>query len=68
MNNISKFRNQIGLTQAQLAEHLGWSQPRIANYETGVRKPSLFVAREIVAGLNRLGCKVSLDDVFPLQQ
>lgn len=67
MNNIAKIRNQIGVTQTQLASSIGWSQPRIANYETGTRKPSLAVARQIIVALNILGANVSLDDVFPVK-
>ncbi|MFC2544525.1 MAG: helix-turn-helix domain-containing protein, partial [Aggregatibacter sp.] len=34
MNNISQIRGQLGITQRELAHHIGWGQPRIANYET----------------------------------
>lgn len=65
MNNISKFRKSTGMTQAQFAEHLGWGQSRIANYEKNNRTPSLKNSRQIVTAFNQLGCKVTLDDVFP---
>lgn len=48
MNNLSQIRGQLGITQRQLANYIGWSQPRIANYETGLRSPSLSVAQKIV--------------------
>lgn len=67
MNKISQIRNQLGITQLQLAEHIGWKQPRIANYETGTRAPSLEVAQKIVSALNTLGAKVCIEDVFPFQ-
>lgn len=52
MNNLSQIRGQLGITQRQLANHIGWSQPRIANYETGLRSPLLSVAQKIVQTLN----------------
>ncbi|HHF6990512.1 TPA: helix-turn-helix transcriptional regulator [Haemophilus influenzae] len=67
MNNLSQIRGQLGITQRQLANHIGWSQPRIANYETGLRSPSLSVAQKIVQALNTLGSKVCIEDVFPPQ-
>lgn len=65
MNNIKKYRKKAGLTQAKLAESLGWKQSRIGNYETRSRKPDLDTARDIVDGLNKLGVDCGLDDVFP---
>ncbi|WP_080078065.1 transcriptional regulator, partial [Salmonella enterica] len=44
---------------------IGWGQSRIANYELNIRTPSLSDCRSIVEGLKKLGCKCSLDDVFP---
>ena len=67
MNNISQIRGQLGITQRELAHHIGWGQPRIANYETGLRAPSLLVAQKIVQALNSLGAKVCIEDVFPSQ-
>ncbi|MEX4272909.1 helix-turn-helix domain-containing protein [Haemophilus influenzae] len=64
MNNLSQIRGQLGITQRQLANHIGWSQPRIANYETGLRSR---VAQKIVQTLNSLGAKVCIEDVFPPQ-
>ncbi|HDR1413966.1 helix-turn-helix transcriptional regulator [Pasteurella multocida subsp. multocida] len=67
MNKIAQIRNELGITQSQLAERIGWKQPRIANYEAGIRMPSLIVAQEIVKALNSFGAKKSIDDVFPVQ-
>lgn len=66
MNNLAKVRENIGITQKQLANQLGYGQPRIANYETGSRTPSLAETRRIVSALNRLGATTTLDDVFPV--
>ncbi|AHG75407.1 Cro repressor protein [Mannheimia varigena USDA-ARS-USMARC-1296] len=65
MNKIADFRKELNVTQAQLAEKIGWTQPRIANYETGLRTPSLQDGRKIVRALNAFGLSVSFDDVFP---
>lgn len=65
MNHLSKVRKSIGLTQSQLACLCGWKQSRIANYEIGIRKPSLNECRAIINALNKSGAKCSLDTVFP---
>ncbi|MDA3979548.1 helix-turn-helix transcriptional regulator [Gallibacterium sp. AGMB14963] len=67
MNNLSKIRKSLGITQKQLATAFGCNQSRIANYESGHRVPSLANARKIVDALNCFGANVSIDDVFPLQ-
>lgn len=67
MNNLSIYRSQTGLSQAQFAKELNWWQSRIGNYEAGTRTPSLLAARKIVKKLNSLGVNCSLDDVFPAE-
>jgi transcriptional regulator with XRE-family HTH domain len=41
MNAIRRLRDRTGLTQAQLAEIAGTSQPTIAAYEAGLKSPTL---------------------------
>ena len=41
MNLVARLRRSTGLTQAALAELAGTSQPTIAAYETGAKRPSL---------------------------
>ncbi|WP_434681404.1 helix-turn-helix transcriptional regulator [Pseudomonas sp. R1-18] len=65
MNHVRTIRKHAGITQAQLRRALGWNQSRVANYESGLRRPGLSDARQIVAALNLLGARCSLDDVFP---
>lgn len=65
MNSIASERKKIGITQAVLAEHIGWVQSRIGNYESSARRPDLNSCRQIVDALNRLGGNCTLDDVFP---
>src|SRR5690606_38919090 len=64
MNKISSFREKAGTSQTALAEALGWSQGRLSNYEPKRRQPSLADSRAIVAALNRLGVRCTLDQVF----
>lgn len=40
-DNILRHRDRLGLTQRQLAEKAGLSQPAVAQYELGQKKPSL---------------------------
>jgi putative transcriptional regulator len=65
MNHVRTIRKHAGITQAELRRALGWNQSRVANYESGLRRPGLSDARQIVAALNLLGARCSLDDVFP---
>ncbi|WP_241591419.1 MULTISPECIES: helix-turn-helix transcriptional regulator [Rosenbergiella] len=65
MNLIAEKRKTIAVSQDALAQKLGWSQSRIANYERLKRTPSLEVARLIIDALKSLGCECSLDEVFP---
>lgn len=65
MNKIAQVRKDLGITQVQLALKLGCGQGRIANYELGIRVPSLATARKIVTALNSFGANLSVDDVFP---
>lgn len=67
MNLIAEKRKEAGVTQAGLAKMLGWSQARIANYETSARIPSLTASRQIISALNKLGLDCTLDNVFPPQ-
>jgi len=47
MNAIAQYRIAHGLTQQQLADRLGVSQPLICLLESGVRKPSPLLAIQI---------------------
>lgn len=66
MNRISELRGRA-VSQALLADRLGWSQGRLSNYESGRRVPSLADSRAITVALNSLGIECDLDDVFPWQ-
>jgi transcriptional regulator with XRE-family HTH domain len=49
--NVGKARNQLGLTQAQLAEAVGVAQPRIAEVERGDANPRLITLAKIAHAL-----------------
>lgn len=65
MNNMKQIRRQVKLTQAQLAMLVGSTQGAISHYETGRRRPSLNLSRDIVHAFVDAGVKASVDDVFP---
>ena len=67
MNLIAQYRKKGNISQLALAQQIGWNQPRLANYESNLRTPSLEDSRRIVAALNALGVFCSLDEVFPPQ-
>lgn len=67
MNLIAQYRKKENISQLALAQQIGWNQPRLANYESNLRTPSLEDSRRIVAALNALGVFCSLDEVFPPQ-
>lgn len=53
---MRRARNAAGLTQPQLAARAECTQPRISQYESGARTPSLAMAAKIAQVLD-----VSLD-------
>ncbi len=65
MNRIKETREAAGISQVALYRALGWSQGRLSNYEQGARKVGLDEARSLVSALNSMGCKCTLDEVFP---
>lgn len=49
--NIKRLREQKELTQGELAKMVGISQPMIAQYEMGIKIPSVAVAVELAKKL-----------------
>lgn len=43
-DNLKKLRERAGLTQAELAEAIGIAQPTLAQYELGLKVPSIITA------------------------
>lgn len=52
---IKELRVAAGLTQGQLAEQVGVSQPAVAQWETGVNEPNLANA---IAMARALSCTI----------
>lgn len=55
-NSIKKFRERAGLTQAQLAEKLGFSVDSIRRYEAGISEPRWSDIAAMCALFAKLGC------------
>lgn len=54
--SLKEARCRKDMTQKELAEFLGISQPILSQYETGKRVPNLVISRRIAAALD-----ISLD-------
>ncbi len=50
--NIKKYRERKGLTQIELAEQLGISQPLIARYENDTKLPTSLMVIALADALN----------------
>ncbi|TDF41930.1 XRE family transcriptional regulator [Alteromonadaceae bacterium M269] len=67
-NKIKHFRNSredMKVTQQDIANYIGGTKSRISNYEMGKRKVTLDDARGIVGCLKSFGIECCLDTVFP---
>lgn len=42
--NLKRLRERAGMTQAELAEAVGIAQPTLAQYELGLKVPSIITA------------------------
>ena len=58
-NRIREFRKKKGLRQTDLARIIGIFQSEISEIETGIRKPSVYLAKRIAKAL-----RVKVDDLF----
>lgn len=56
--NLIEARKKLGISQAELAKKLGIGQSAIANYETGIRSPSLKELDHIAKALNTTTAKL----------
>lgn len=52
MTALYEYRKKKGLTQRELSEQLGVTQPTITQYETGVRKPDIVTLKKLAAILD----------------
>lgn len=51
-NRIRKYREELGLSQTQLAERIGISNSRVSNWEQGINRPDADMLAEICKALN----------------
>ena len=56
---LKEIRLKKGVTQVELAKHVGISQQTISHYETGRAKPSLDVAVKLAKALG-----VSVEEIY----
>lgn len=49
--NVKRLREGAGLTQAKLAELVGVTQPTIAQYEMGIKVPTIVVGARLAEQL-----------------
>ena len=49
--NVKRLREGAGLTQAKLAELVGVTQPTIAQYEMGIKVPTIVVGARLAKQL-----------------
>lgn len=47
MSSFLFYREKMGITQSELAKKLGVTQPAIAQWENGVRKPDIYMLKKI---------------------
>jgi DNA-binding XRE family transcriptional regulator len=63
VKNLRGFRLAAGLSQQQLADKAGMTQPQIANFENGIGNPQMSTLRKIATPL-----ALSDDEVFKAWQ
>lgn len=57
--NITKYREQAGLSQKELAQQLGITPSRISNWEQGANCPTIDILFEVCKALH-----VSINDIY----
>lgn len=56
---IQQFRQDMGLTQEELAKAIGKKRPAIQRLESGSVNPTIFFLREVAGGL-----KITLEELL----
>lgn len=67
-NRIRKYREQLNISQKQLAQLIGVSNSRVSNWEQGINRPDADMLAEICVALNispslLLGVHLSADEL-----
>lgn len=68
MNNFQRIRLVLGLSQQEIAEKLGVSQPNVSKIESGQIEVSPEIARNLIAYAKERGVSVSFDDVYAARE
>ena len=63
-NRFRQVREQLGLTQAQLAARIGVTQGSVSFYESGQITPPPDVVRILIAAAKKHGFAVTYDDIY----
>jgi len=53
IEQVIKARNELGLTQAELARRIGTKQSNISRFESGDYNPSIEFLSKVATGLNK---------------
>lgn len=61
---LKKYREQAGMTQAELGDKICVTQQTIANYENGHRTPSVRVCMDIIKALKKSGVDITIEGLF----
>lgn len=64
---IRKYREELGISQKELAQRLGVSNSRVSNWEQGINRPDANILADICRALNvspseLLNVRLSLDE------
>lgn len=65
MNLIHELRKKVGMPRRVFAETLGVTYQAIAQYEKGVRVPSISVCYRLIDLAKKYKIKVQLEDIYP---
>lgn len=64
MQTIYEIRSRLGYSQSEFADLLGVRQGTISNYEQGLRRPSIGLAKKILALAQERGYRYTLDELY----
>lgn len=59
--NVKRLRKEKGISQAELARNVGVTQPMIAQYEIGIRVPTIIIGAKLAKALDTT-CEDLLSD------
>ncbi|MCZ4058200.1 helix-turn-helix transcriptional regulator [Pantoea sp. LMR881] len=65
MSNLKSIRLGLKMSQKQLAEAIGQTPSSVGHYESGRRSPDIGTCHSIISAFNRLGQKVTFEEIFP---